>query len=82
MIPAKKHVNESKHSMPMTLYFTVCHFSSPNIVFLELPRMPPKGYISSILVKLIITGTCGIVTLQTCSRMWEQICVADMKAFI
>jgi hypothetical protein len=46
----KKHVNESEHNMPMTLYFAVCHFSSADIVFSELPRMPPKRYISSILV--------------------------------
>jgi hypothetical protein len=65
----KKHVNKSKHSMLMTLYFAVCHFSSPDIVFLELPRMPPKGCITSILVKLMIAGKFGIVTPQTCSRM-------------
>jgi hypothetical protein len=36
-----KHVNESEQCMPMTLYFAICHFSSPDIVFLELPRMLP-----------------------------------------
>ncbi len=77
-----KHVNESEHNIPMTLYFAVCHFSSPDNVFLELPRMPPKGYTTFILVKLIITGIFGIVTLQTCSCMWKQICVAKIKAFI
>ncbi len=77
-----KHVNKSEHSMPMTLFFAVCHFLSPDIVFLELPRMPPKGYITSILVKLMITRIFGIVTLQTCSRMWKQICVTEIKALI
>ena len=77
-----KHVNKSENSMPMTLYFAVSHFSSPDIVFMELPRMPPKGYTTFILVKLIITGIFGIVTLQTCSCMWKQICVADIKALI
>jgi hypothetical protein len=68
--------------MPMTLFFAVCHFSSPDIVFLELPRMPPKGYITSILVNLMITEIFGIVTLQTCSCMWKQICVTEIKALI
>jgi hypothetical protein len=50
-----KHVNKSEQSMPMTLYFAICHFSSTDIVFLELPSMPPEGFITSILVNLIIT---------------------------
>ena len=48
----------------------------------NLPRMPPKGYITSILVKLMITGIFGIVTLQTCSCIWKQICVTEIKALI
>ncbi len=28
-----KQVNESEHSMSMTLYFAICHFSCPDIVF-------------------------------------------------
>jgi hypothetical protein len=77
-----KHINKSEHSMLMTLYLAVCQFSSPDIVFLELPRMPPKGYITSFLVKLMITGIFSVVTFQTCSRMWKQICVTEIKAFI
>jgi hypothetical protein len=64
-----KHVNKSEHSMPMTLYFAVCHFSTPDIVFSDLPRMPPKGIITSILVKFNITGIFGIITVQTCYHM-------------
>ena len=77
-----KHINKSEHSMPMTLYVAVCHFSSPDIAFLELPRMPPKRYITSIPMMFIITGIFSAVTLQTCSCMWKQMCVADIKAFI
>jgi hypothetical protein len=77
-----KHVNESEQSMPMTLYFAMCHFSSPDIVFLELPRMPPKGFITSILVNFIITGIFGIITIQTCHCMWKQLYVAEIKAVI
>jgi hypothetical protein len=64
-----KHVNKSEQSMPMTLYFAICHFSTPDIVFLELPRMPPKEFITSILVNFIITGIFGIITIKTCHCM-------------
>jgi hypothetical protein len=75
-----KHVNESEQSMLMTLNFAICHFSSPDIVFLELPRMPPKGFITSILANFFITGIFGIITIQTSHRMWKQLYVAEIKA--
>jgi hypothetical protein len=79
--PNGKHVNESEHSTLMTLFFVVCHFLTPDIVFSDLPRMPPKGIITSILVKFIITGIFGIITTQTCYRMLNQLCVAEIQAF-
>jgi hypothetical protein len=78
---SSKHVNESEHSMPTMLHFAVCHFSTPDIVFSDLPRMPPKGIITSILVKFIITGIFGIITTQTCYCMLNQLCVAEIQAF-
>jgi hypothetical protein len=66
--------------MPMTLYFAICHFSAPDTVFLTLPRMPPKGIITSILVKFIITGIFGIITARSCYHMWRQLCVAEIQA--
>ncbi len=41
-----KQVTASEHSMPMTIYFAICQFSCPDIVFCELPQMPPKGIIT------------------------------------
>ncbi len=75
-----KNVNKSKHSMPMTLYFAICQFSAPDTVFLTLPRMPPKGIITSILVKFIITGIFGIITARSCYCMWRRLCVAEIQA--
>ncbi len=66
----------------MTLYFAICHFSSLDIEFLELPRMILKGFITSILVNFTITGIFGIITIQTCHCMWTQLCVAEIKAVI
>ncbi len=77
-----KQVNESKHSMPMMLYFVVCHFSTPDIVFLALPRMPPKGFITSTLLKFIIIGIFGIITTQSCYRMWKHLCVAEIQGLV
>jgi hypothetical protein len=68
--------------MPMMLYFAVCHFSTPDIVFSALPRMPPKGFITSTLVKFIIIGIFGIITTQSCYRMWKQLCVAEIQGLV
>ncbi len=34
----KKHLDESPHMMQMTIYFAICHFLCPNLVFKTLPR--------------------------------------------
>ena len=39
-------VIDSHSSMPMTLYFAVCEFSCPEIVFAYLPRRPPDGILT------------------------------------
>jgi hypothetical protein len=44
--------------------------------------MPPKGFITSILVNFIITRIFGIITIQTCHRMWKHLYVAEFKAVI
>jgi hypothetical protein len=77
-----KQVNESKHSMPMMLYFAVCHFLTPDIVFWALPRMPPKGFITSTLVKFIIIEIFEIITTQSCYHMWKQLCVAEIQGLV
>jgi hypothetical protein len=77
-----KHVKKSEQSMPMTLYFAICCFSTPDFVFLDFPRMPPKGFITSILVNFFITGIFGIITIQTCHCMWKHLYVSEIKAVI
>jgi hypothetical protein len=59
-----KQVNESEHSMSMMLYFAICHFSCPDIVFSDLPRISPKGFIMSIIVKTLITLIFSVIVAQ------------------
>jgi hypothetical protein len=77
-----KQVTEGEHIMPMTIYFAICHFSCPDIIFLELPRTLSNGFITSLLVNAIIVGIFGIITCQTCIRITKQILVAEIKAMI
>jgi hypothetical protein len=58
-----KQVTDGEHSMTMTIYFAICHFSCPDIVFHELPRMPPKGVITHALLSILITWIFGVITL-------------------
>ncbi len=60
---SSKNVNKSEQSMPMMVYFAICNFSTPDIVCWDLPRMPPKRFITSILVNFIIFGIFGIITI-------------------
>jgi hypothetical protein len=57
--PMGKRGNEGEHSMPMTLYFAICNFFVSDIVFLDLPRIPPKGLITSFIVSALITMFFG-----------------------
>ena len=59
---------EGEHSMPMTLYFAICNFSCPDIIFSALPRMPPKGVITAFIIRAIITMFFGRIVLQTSIR--------------
>jgi hypothetical protein len=61
--PMGKRGTEGEHSMPMTLYFAICNFSCPDIVFSALPRMPPKGVITAFIVRAIITMFFGRIVL-------------------
>jgi hypothetical protein len=74
-----KWVTEGEHSMPMTIYFAICHFSCPDITFLELPRIPPNSFITCVLVNAIIAGIFGIMTCQTCILIMKQGLVAEIK---
>jgi hypothetical protein len=61
--PIGKRGTEGGHSMPMTIYFAICNFPCPDFVFLELPRIPPKGFITAFIVRTIITMFFGIIVL-------------------
>ena len=74
-----KRVTEGEYSMPMMIYFASCHFSCPDIIFLELPRIPPNGFITCVLVNAIIAGIFGIINFQTCIRIMKQGLVAEIK---
>ncbi len=69
---------EDEHSMPMTLYFAICNFSCPDIVFSALPKMPPKGVITAFIVRAIITLFFGSIVLRTSIRL-ASLRVRQMK---
>jgi hypothetical protein len=39
------HLAQSLHMMQITLYFAICHFSCPDLVFKTIPCPPPDGFI-------------------------------------
>jgi hypothetical protein len=59
--------------MPMMLYFAICHFSYPKVVHSILPRQPPDGFISSLLILVLITFIFVTMTIQTClfMKIWK-----------
>ncbi len=65
--------------MPMTIYFAICHFSCPDIIFLELPRVLPNSFITCVLVNAIIAGIFGVITCQTCIHIMKQGIVSEIK---
>jgi len=69
---------EEEHSMPMTLYFAICNFSCPDIVFSALPKMSPKGVNSAFIVRAIITLFFGGIVLRTSIRL-ASLRVRQMK---
>ena len=75
-----KQVTAGEHSMPMTIYFAICQFSCPDIVFSDLPRMPPKGIITHTLLSILITGIFGVMTLRVCVALTKQKLVAEIRA--
>jgi hypothetical protein len=50
-------VMDSERSMPGTLYFAVCEFSCPEIIFFKLPWRPPNGFVTSTLAMALIFST-------------------------
>jgi hypothetical protein len=75
-----KQVTDGEHSMLMTIYFAICHFSCPDIVFRELPQMPPKGVITHALLSILITWIFGVFTLRAIFSLTKQKLVAEICA--
>ncbi len=53
-------------------------FLSPNIVFLDLPRVPPKGFITSFIVSASIMMFFGRIVLQTFIKLMS-LCIQKVK---
>ena len=79
-------VVDSHLSMPMTLYFAVCEFSCPEIVFASLPRQPPDGIFTTFIVSAFIGFIFGTMTVWACMKisaysLWKSF-VATIQAAI
>jgi hypothetical protein len=59
----KSHLDESPHTMQMTIYFAICHFLYPDLVFKALPRQPPDGFIMDGLPMSTVSIIFGLLTL-------------------
>ena len=61
-------VINSHSSIPMALYFAVCEFLCPEIVFESLPRRPPDGILTKFIVSAFIGFIFGTMTLRASLR--------------
>jgi hypothetical protein len=75
-----------KYIMPMTLYFAICKYLCPEIVFLLLPRWPPDGIITAFVILVLIGSIFGIIAIPTCFNISiysvQKSLVAKIKATI
>jgi hypothetical protein len=55
--------------MPMSLYFAICEFPCPEIVFSKLPWRPPDGFITSTFAMALIFSIFSVITICTCSQL-------------
>ena len=74
----KSYLDESPHTMQMTLYFAICHFSCPDLLFKTLPHWPPDGFILDRFAMSIISVIFGLLTL----RMWVWLLQLSQRQFI
>jgi hypothetical protein len=74
----KSHLDESPHTMQLTLDFAICHFSCPDLVFKTLPRQPPDGFIMDGFAMSIISVIFGLLTLQA----WVWLLQLSQQQFI
>ncbi len=55
------HLDQSLHKMHMILYFEICHFSCPDLVFKTIPCCLPDGFITEGVAIFIILVIFGIL---------------------
>ncbi len=77
---------DSDSSMPMTLYFAICKYLCPEIVFSSLPRQPPDGIFTAFIISVFIGFIFGAMTIRTCFKLsfyslWNYL-VAEIKATV
>ncbi len=72
------HLDQSSHTMQMTLYFAICHFSCPGLVFKTVPCCSPDGFITEGFAISIILVIFGIITL----RAWIQLINLSSRRFL
>jgi hypothetical protein len=80
------NVIKSTHSMPMTLYFAICKYSCPEIVFSLLPKRPPDGLITAFIILMLIGSIFTIMTIRTCFNisiyLVRKFLVGEIKAAV
>jgi hypothetical protein len=74
----KRHLDESPHTMQMTLYFAICNFLCPDLVFKALPCRPPDGFIMDGLAMIPISLIFGLLV----SRAWIRMLQFSKRRFI
>jgi hypothetical protein len=72
------HLDQSPHMMQMNLYFAICHFSCPDLVFKTIPCRPPDGFITEGFAISIVLVIFGIITL----RAWIWLINLSSKRFL
>ncbi len=72
------HLDQSLHMMQMTLYYAICHFSCPDLVFKTIPCCLPDGFITEGFAISIILVIFGIITL----RAWIQLINLSFRRFL
>jgi hypothetical protein len=76
----------SEYSMPMTLYFAICEYSCPKIVFGSLPQRPPDGIFTAFIILSFIGFIFAAMTIGTCFKLscysLQNFVMAKIKAAV
>jgi hypothetical protein len=79
-------VLDSDSSMPMTLYFAICEYSCPEIVFASLPRRPPDGMLTAFIISSFIGIIFTVMPVRSCFKLssysLRNFLVAEIKAAV